>query len=69
VSFEVDEGFLLFVQGDRRPARLKRADEDGALVILGAEYVSFTPVTDESGQVTAIQILVNGEVEDRLVRE
>ncbi len=67
MQLEVRDGFLVF-QGERGPNRLTRS-EDGGLVMLGAEYVTFTPETDDAGRAIAIQVDVAGEPEVRLVRE
>lgn len=68
MSFAVFDGFLMFVRPERDPSRLAEPAEDGVLVMVGAEYVSFTPERGDSGEIEGIQIRVGDELRDRLVR-
>ncbi len=68
MGFEVFECFLMFVRPDREPTRMAEPAEDGVLVMIGAEYVSFTPERGDSGEIEGIQIRVGEELRDRLVR-
>lgn len=66
--FEVTDGFLALIREDRDPSYLGEPDDQGAMVLLGAPHVSFTPEADEAGEIVAIQVVVGGQDRDRLIR-
>lgn len=68
MGFDVGDGFLRFVRPERDPAFLLETDDPLRVVMLGADYVSFTGEMADDGSLVAVVIRVGDEVRDRLVR-
>lgn len=64
----VADGFLQLRRGARAPSRLLEPDAAGVMRMIGAEYVSFTPVRAASGVIASIELRVGQRVEGTLSR-
>ncbi len=62
------DGFLQLRSGARTPRPLLEPDANGVMRMIGAEYVSFTPVRDASGRVMALELRVGQRLEGTLNR-
>ncbi len=67
-TFAIVDGFLAITEDERPPLYMSDPAANGSFVILSAPFVRFTPEKDEAGTVVAVQVTVDEDPEERLVR-
>lgn len=67
-EFFVADGFLQVKSGAQPASKLLEPNAEGVMRMLGAEYVSFTPLSDEAGTIAKIEVRVGARLEGTLMR-